>query len=212
MQDQVVMTLIRWDLVLETIAGIIALIVAHYANNAFHLTRHKKLSDLSTGFLVLSAGMFGRVVGTLYFFVLGGESGSLLGLVTVAYGVMKIMAYSIFALSTHSGRGERSHQEPLPQATMLLALPFLLIPELELIATIVLMVVVMQTLMNYSTVRTRYALYVFLGFGFLLLSHLLSLSAGDDVRGYLVYMGSQLLQFLGLISFLVMLRQAQKDE
>ena len=91
MQDQVVMTLIRWDLILESVAGIIALMVSHYANKAFELTGQKKLSDLSSGFLVLSVAMFGRVVGTLYFFVLGAESGSLLGLVTVAYGVMKMM-------------------------------------------------------------------------------------------------------------------------
>ena len=212
MQDQVVYTLIRWDLVLETIAGIIAIMVSHYANRAFDLTGQKKLSDLSTGFLVLSVGMFGRVIGTLYFFVLGEGSESLLGLVTVAYGVMKIMAYAVFAYSTNRGRGSRVSQDPVPQATMLLALPFLLLPELELIAIILLMIVVFQTLMNYTSVRTRYALYVFAGFGLLLLSHLLSIMAGDDLRGYLQYLGSQLLQFLGLISFLVMLRQAQKDE
>jgi hypothetical protein len=206
------MTLIRWDLILETIAGIIALMVSHYANKAFDLTGQKKLSDLSSGFLVLSVGMFGRVVGTLYFFVLGAESGSLLGLVTVAYGVMKIMAYAVFAYSTHRGRRSRVSQDPIPQATMLLALPFLLLPELELIAIILLMVVVFQTLMNYTTVRTRYALYVFAGFAFLLLSHLIGIHVVDDVYGYLQYLGSQLLQFLGLISFLVMLRQAQKDE
>ncbi len=122
------------------------------------------------------------------------------------------MAYAVFAISTHRGRGDRMLQEQIPQATMLLALPFLLLPELELLAIIVLMIVVLQTLMNYSAVRNRYALYVFVGFALLLLSHLLGISVGDDVRGYARYLGSQLLQFLGLISFLVMLRQAQKDE
>lgn len=212
MQDQIVVTLIRWDLILETIAGVIALMVSHYANKAFDLTGQKKLSDLSTGFLVLSVGMFGRVIGTIYFFVLGAESGSLLGLVTVAYGVMKIMAYAVFAYSTHRGRGDDVNQNNIPQMTMLLALPFLLSPELELIAIIILMIVVFQTLLNYTSVRTRYALYVFVGFSLLLLSHLLSISAGDDLGGYLQYLAGQVAQFLGLISFLVMLRQAQKDE
>jgi hypothetical protein len=206
------MTLIRWDLILETIAGIIALMVSHYANKAFDLTGQKKLSDLSSGFLVLSVGMFGRVVGTLYFFVLGGESGSLLGLVTVAYGVMKVMAYAVFVYSTHRGRRGRVSQDPIPQVTMLLALPFLILPELELIAIILLLIVVFQTFLNYTSVRTRYALYVFAGFALLLLSHLVGISVVDDLYGYLQYLGSQVLQFLGLISFLVMLRQAQKDE
>ena len=212
MQDQILVALIRWDLILETIAGVIALMVSHYANRAFDLTGQKKLSDLSSGFLVLSVAMFGRVVGTLYFFVLGAGSESLLGLVIVAYGVLKIMAYAVFAISTHRGRRSRISQDPMPQTTMLLALPFLLLPELELIAIIILMIVVFQTLLNYTSVRTRYALYVFIGFAFLLLSHLLSISAGDDVRGYVQYFASQILQFLGLISFMVMLRQAQKDE
>ncbi|MFW9849024.1 MAG: hypothetical protein ACFFF4_07780 [Candidatus Thorarchaeota archaeon] len=212
MQDQIAITLIRWDLILETIAGIIALMVSHYANRAFDMTGQKKLSDLSTGFLVLSVGMFARVIGTLYFFVLGGSSQSLLGLVTVAYGVMKIMAYAVFAYSTHRSPRSRVSQDPKPGATMLMALPFLLLPELELIAIIILMIVVFQTLLNYTSVKTRYALYVFIGFALLLLSHLLSISATDDLRGYIQYLAGQLAQFLGLISFLVMLRQAQKDE
>jgi hypothetical protein len=206
------MTLIRWDLILETVAGIIALMVSHYANKAFDLTGQKKLSDLSTGFLVLSVGMFGRVVGTLYFFVLGGESGSLLGLVTVAYGVMKMMAYAVFAYSTHRSQRSRQFQDPVPSTMMLLALPFLILPELELIAIILLLIVVFQTLMNYVSVKSRYALYVFAGFTLLLLSHLVGITIVDDIHGYLQYLVSQILQFLGLISFLVMLRQAQKDE
>lgn len=211
-----VIAIIRFDLILETIAAIIALIVSHYANKAFHMTGQKKLSDLSTGFIVLSAGMFGRVIGTLYFFVLSEDEGladpdaiSMLGLVTVGYGMMKIMAYLIFAIST---RPKRKYNDNTGLA-MALALPVLLSPPLEWIAIIILLVIVLQTIMNYGDVRTRYALFVLAGFALLLFSHVAGIYAqGDDLRVWIMYVLSQLLQFLGLISFLVMLRQAGKDE
>lgn len=206
--------LIRFDLILETIAAIIALVVSHYANKAFHLTGQKKLSDLSTGFIVLSAGMFGRVIGTLYFFVLAEDSGltdpdalSMMSLVIVGYGMMKIMAYILFVFSTRPVKRQANN------VTMALALPVLVSAPLEWIAIIVLLIVVLQTLMNYGSVRTRYALFVLVGFTFLLFSHVAGIYAqGDEARAYVMYLISQSLQFLGLISFLVMLRQAGKDE
>jgi hypothetical protein len=123
MQDQIA-TLIRFDLILETIAAVIALVVSHYANRAFHLTGQKRLSDLSTGFLVLSTGMFSRVIGTIYFFVLGGvavpEALTLMNLVIIASGVLRIMAYSVFAVATRHTR-----HEYVPQVALLMALPVL---------------------------------------------------------------------------------------
>ena len=208
MQDQVIITLIRIDLLIEAIAGIIALMVAHYANKAFNLTREKKLSDLSTGFMVLSAGMFGRVFGTLYFLGNGSGSDRVLSIVIIAVGVMKIMAYAIFVTSTH--RARRANQTPVVVAAM--ALPFLTSPELDVVAILLLIVVVLQTLMNYAAVRTKFALYVFVGFLLLLISHVLGMVDVADVRTYFIYLASQLTQFLGLFSFLVMLRKAQQDE
>ena len=93
-----------------------------------------------------------------------------------------------------------------------MALPFLISPELDMIAILILIVVVLQTLMNYAAVRMKFALYVFIGFMSLLVSHVFGMVDVVDVRSYFIYLGSQLAQFLGLFSFLVMLRQAQKDE
>ncbi len=208
MQSQIVFALIRIDLIIEVVAGIIALMVSHYANVAFGLTRQKKLSDLSTGFLVLSAGMFGRVIGTLYFLTDPANADRVLGIVIVAYGVMKIMAYAIFITATH--RGQRKYHSNYAMAA--LALPFLTSPELDVIAILLLIVVVLQTLMNYASVRSSFALYVFVGFTLLLVSHILGMINVIDLQTYFIYLGSQLAQFLGLFSFLVMLRQAQKDE
>jgi len=200
---------IRIDLLLESVAGFIALAVSHYASKAYRLTGQKKLSDLSTGFLVLSAAMFGRVIGTWYFFVLqAGDGGtpsgdSLIVVVRIAYGAMKVMAYILFAISTRPTTGGHS-----PALSLFMALPILIDPNLDMIAIVVLIVVVLQSAMNYLAVRSRYALYVLLGFSFLLLSHVSAIHAQDDLRGYAL---SQVFQFLGYIALLVMLIKAGRE-
>jgi hypothetical protein len=198
--------LIRLDLLLESIAGVIAFLISHSARKAFHFTGQKRLSDLSTGFLVLSAAMFGRVIGTTYFFVLMPDESAwdMIVVVTIAYGAMKVMAYILFAVSTRPSRGIR-----VPRESVLLALPALVDPKLDLIAIIILVVVVLQSLLNYSAVRSRYAMFVLLGFSCLLLSHVSGFLAIDAARGYL---WSQLLQFIGLILLLVMLLKAGREE
>lgn len=208
MMQEPLFQLVRFDLFLETISAIIALLISHRANLAFRLTRQKRLSDLSTGFLVLSAGMFGRVIGTIYFFViegggLGEEAEILQAVVTIAYGAMRIMAYILFSVSTRRGG-----KNAIPAEIPMLALFFLIDPNLELIAIIVLLIVVLQGAMNYAAVRSRFALYVLIGFLFLLLSHIFGIVSLVDFRAYGV---SQVLQFLGLISLLVMLIKAGRE-
>ncbi len=209
MQEQIV-TLIRLDLLFETIGGIIALMVAYYATKAFNLTGQKRLSDLSTGFLVLAAGLFSHVGGTWYFFVRLGIDGELnpsltrlIVLVTVAYHVLTMMAYLLFVVSTR-----RSVRTKQPEMVMLLALPVLIDINLEILTIIILLVVVLQAFMNYAVVRSRYALYVLTGFSMFLLSHLFLILAGDNVGTYLL---SQAFQLLGFIAFLVMLYKAGRE-
>ena len=209
--QNVLLSLVRLDLILETLSGLIALMVSHYADKAFRVTSQRRLSDLSTGFLVLSAGMFGRVLGTLYFFVLAAEGGpssqeaqTLMGVVIVAYGVMRVMAYLVFVVATRHSR-----RDVPAQAMLALALPILISPSLEIIAILVLVVIVLQNLMNYLAVRTRYALYVLIGFVLLLLSHVFGIFSLADLRGYAL---SQVAQFLGFSSFLILLRKASGDE
>jgi hypothetical protein len=195
--------LLRLDLLLETISGIIALLVSHYSNKAFKLTGQKRLADLSTGFLVLSAGMLGRVVGTLYFFVLTPPNLGLIAFVVVAYGVMRIMAYILFAIST------RHIKEQPTMVTLLLALPVLIEPNLEMLAIIVLIIVVLQASMNYASNRSRFALYVLVGFILILLSHITAIFSQSQINRWLL---SQVFQFLGFVALLVMLIKAGRDE
>ena len=209
MQEQII-TLIRLDLLFETIGGIIALMVAYYATKAFNLTGQKRLSDLSTGFLVIAAGLFSHVGGTWYFFVRLGIEGEInpdltrmIVLITVVYHLLRMMAYVLFVVSTR-----RSMRTKKPETLMLLALPVLIDINLEILTIIILLVVVLQAFMNYAVVRSRYALYVLTGFSLFLVSHLFLILAADNVGTYLL---SQALQLLGFIAFLVMLYKAGRE-
>ncbi len=205
MQEPIIMW-IRFDLLLELVAGVMALSISHFSNRAFKLTGQKKLSDLSTGFLVLSTAMFGRVIGTIYLAAVNGSM-EMLALVAIAYGMLKIMAYIIFLISTRPSRG--STIAGIENLALLMALPILIDPKLDLVAIIILLMVVLQALVNYLSVRTHYAFYVLAGFVLLLISHIESAIAQLDFRGYLL---SQVLQFLGLAAFLIMLVKAGREE
>jgi hypothetical protein len=206
------LSLIRLDLIFEFISGIIALIVTIYATKAYNLTGQKKLSDLSTGFLVLSVGMFGRVIGTWYLIVrygIEGDSGNLIfSIVTIAYGASRIMAYIIFLIATRPPR----YREPINGNNMagvsLLLATILVDPSLEVIAILVLIGVVIQAIINYSSTRSRYALYVLVGFFFILLSHIL---VAQTLTNPGMYLMSQVSQLLGFLSFLVLLYRTGKE-
>ena len=203
--------IIRLDLLFETISGIIALMVTYYATKAYRLTGQKKLSDLSTGFLVLSAGMFGRVVGTLYFITQYGEVGSnlIISIVTIAYGMSRIMAYILFVIST---RPSKAHFEQEGQnnagISMMLMATFLVDTSLEIVAILVLVVVVLQAVLNYMSTRSKFARYVLIGFFLLLLSHIWMAGVAANPGLYLL---SQAAQLLGFLSMLLMLIQAGRD-
>ena len=203
--------IIRLDLIFETISGIIALLVTYYATKAYRLTGQKKLSDLSTGFLVLSTGMFGRVIGTWFFFVQYGGEGSnlIIAIVTIAYGASRIMAYILFVISTRPTHTYIDEGSPNTAGiSMLLMATFLVDPNLEVIAILVLIIVVLQAVLNYMTTRSKFALYVLTGFFLLLLSHIWMAGVFANPGLYLLSQGAQL---LGFFSLLVMLIQAGRD-
>ena len=203
--------IIRLDLLFEVISGIIALMVTYYATKAYRLTGQKKLSDLSTGFLVLSTGMFGRVIGTWFFFVQnsGERSNLIISIVTIAYGASRIMAYILFVIST---RPTHTHNQQELQTgagiSMALLATFLVDSSLEIIAILVLVIVVLQAILNYMTTRSKFALYVLIGFFLLLLSHIWMAGVIANPGLYLLSQGAQL---LGFLSLLVMLIQAGRD-
>lgn len=209
MQNEL-LQLIRLDSIFEVFSGVIALIVTIYATRAYNLTGQKRLSDLSTGFLVLSAGMFGRIIGSWYFLIRYGtdfEAGGLIfSIVTIAYGASRIMAYVLFVIAT---RPPRKNPQEMAGVSMLFMAALLVDPSLEVIAILVLVIVVLQAIVNYMSTQSRFARFVLVGFFLLLLSHILMAQVATNPGSYLL---SQATQLLGFLSFLVMLVKAGRVE
>ncbi len=202
MQD-IPISLIRLDLLFESVAGLISLLVSRRASIAYRITHEYRLSDLSTGFLVLSASMFCRVIGTLYFFVILNNGGSerVILIVSIMYSAIKTMAYLLFLVAT---RPYLMHRASAP-AIALVALPILLDPVFDIISTFILVIITLQTLLNLASSRSEYSLYVFLGFLSLLISHLSQLFATMPLRGYFI---TQVFQLIGVMLFLLMVYRA----
>ncbi len=203
MQD-IPIYLIRLDVLLESLAGVISLVVSHRARIAYQLTREYRLSDLSTGFLVLAVAMFTRVIGTLYFFVLlgGGVSERGILLVAILYSAIKAMACMLFLVAT---RPSIRVSELRTETSLLLVVD----PVWDMVATVILGIVTLQTLFNLTKSRSEYALYVFLGFMCLFFSHLSQILTRVPLRGYFT---AQIFQFVGLVLLLIMVRRAGQVE
>jgi len=93
--------------------------------------------------------------------------------------------------------------------SLLIAATILVDPNLEIIAILVLVVVVIQTIVNYLSNRSEFAFFVLLGFFLLLLSHIL---VAQTLTNPSMYLSSQLIQLLGFVSLLVMLIRAGRVE
>ncbi|MFW9982449.1 MAG: hypothetical protein ACFFE3_11100, partial [Candidatus Thorarchaeota archaeon] len=92
---------------------------------------------------------------------------------------------------------------------LLLAATILVDPNLEIIAILVLVVVVLQAVVNYMSTRSELAFFVLLGFFLLLLSHIMVAQALTNPQ---MYLSSQLAQLIGFLSLLVMLVRAGRVE
>jgi hypothetical protein len=90
----------------------------------------------------------------------------------------------------------------------LLLTTILVDPSLEVLAILVLVGVVIQAIINYSSTRSRYALYVLAGFFFILLSHIL---VAPTLTNPGMYLMSQVSQLIGFLSFLVLLQRTGKE-
>jgi hypothetical protein len=121
------------------------------------------------------------------------------------------MAYILFAISTRPTRLRQEQEQPDGNGIGLMLLAtFLVDPNLEVVAILVLVVVVLQAIVNYMSTRSKFARYVLIGFFLLLLSHIWMIQVTTTgAAGF--YLLSQAAQFLGFLSLLIMLIKAGRD-
>jgi len=204
--------------VMELVSSFISILVGYQASKGYKATSAKGFLFLYMGFIVLGVGILLRAV-TAVFFALAirvteTPSSSLVSLSSVAgiiFTLTQLTAYSLFTV-TYAFQARSLGQRVLEVGGAASAAVFPIarlfyIPALELVAITMLGFVAVSSLMYWLHRRNLSSELVFLGFSFMLLSHLLFLFIiFDEV---LLFFG-QLVQLAGFVCLLIMLAKVSK--
>jgi hypothetical protein len=197
---------------MELISASISFIVGYYALKCYRSSGARGLLLLYLGFVILGIGIFLRVVTATYFGIIlriyessGPYVLSLLNVAAVIYTSTQLIAYSLFTLTYILQAKNLGAKSAELGAAPLIRLFF--IPQLELVAITLLGFVTVYSFTNWLLKRGSGAALVFLGFGFMLLSHLFFLlMIVDEVFLFL----GQSTQLVGFICLLVMLARVSR--
>lgn len=194
--------LIRFDLIMESIALILAFIVALLAFRAYRVTDVKPFLYLGLGFLLMGIGMLSRVISISYTLWLlsftdwpVGVYRRMLQSAELTYSGLRVASYIVFAATYGYALTRR-----LTASMAILPLQVLVYnPFFELISALLLAFVVAWTGINYASCRTTESGLIFAGFGLLLASHIFFIFTP---LGFGFYLSAHLLQLLALCSMI----------
>jgi hypothetical protein len=202
---------------MEFISSFISFLVGYYALKGYRTSSAKGLLLLYLGFVILGIGIFLRVVTATYFVIIirvyESATPHLSGLANLAASIFtltQLTAYSLFTVTyvlQAKNIGERSAEISAVPAAAIPIFRLFYIPTLELIAITLLGFVTVYSFTNWLLKRGIDAALVFLGFGFMLLSHLffLMMIVGEEF----LFLG-QATQLAGFVCLLVMLAKVSK--
>jgi hypothetical protein len=202
---------------MELVSSLISFIVGYYALRGYRASGAKGLLLLYLGFVILGIGIFLRVVTATYFGIIlriyESSTPYLMGLLNVAallFTSTQLLAYVLFT-ATYILQAKNIGAKGLGlAATSAAAAPVIrlfFIPQLELVAITLLGFVTVYAFTNWLLRRGSGAALVFLGFGFMLVSHLFFLfMIVDEVFLFL----GQTTQLVGFVCLLAMLAKVSK--
>jgi hypothetical protein len=204
-------------ILMEFISSFISFLVGYYALKGYRTSSAKGILLLYLGFVILGIGIFLRVVTATYFVIIirvyESATPHLSGLANLAASIFtltQLTAYSLFTVTyvlQAKNIGERSAEISAVSAAAIPIFRLFYIPTLELIAITLLGFVTVYSFTNWLLKRGIDAALVFLGFGFMLLSHLffLLMIVGEEF----LFLG-QATQLAGFVCLLVMLAKVSK--
>ena len=210
------MSLILLAVLMEFVSSLISFLVGYYALKGYRNFSVRGLFLLYLGFIILGIGTFMRAVTASYFILILRVSESakpLVGLLNFAgliYTLTQIIAYSLFAATyilQAKAMGEKSYELSMVSTAIFPIYRLFFNPSLELIAIVMLGFVTVHSFINCLLKRTSESALVFLGFGFMFLSHLLFLFM--IMEDALLFLG-QVAQLLGFLCLLTMLAKVSK--
>jgi hypothetical protein len=202
---------------MEMVSVFVSVLIGYYASKAYKASSAKGLLYLSLGFIILGLGIFLRTT-TATFFVLVNRvtdvvPSSLAGLSNVAgvvFTITQLVAYALFIAAyvyQFKGVGQNIGVEGVAAAAVFPVARLFYIPTLEILAIVMLGFVAVSSMMNWLHRRTLNSALVFVGFGFMFVSHILYLFIIFN-EGFL-FIG-QLSQLVGFICLLLMLAKVNR--
>lgn len=213
------------DLVGESIATAISLLITYYAHKAYRLSGQRSLFLLYLGFLLIGVASIAQSIALVILASMpAGTQSNLATLhgiirlfveaIIVGYAIhwtLEILGYiTIFVAYLYQSR-DLDTANTVPSATLALQiLPLYLArafsPPLELILFLLLIFILVQVIVIYLPRRHRSTLYVILGFLFLSLAHLaFLLFSFFPASAETVYALGHILQLTGFLLLLAMI-------
>jgi len=203
---------------MEFVSSFISFLVGYYALKAYRASGAKGLFLIYLGFVVLGIGIFLRVVTAAYFAIIlrayvtaEPHLSGLANLAALLFTLTQLIAYSLFTATyvfEAKNIGRRSAELSVVSAAAVPIFKLFFIPQLELIAITFLGFITVYSLTNWLLRKTSESALVFLGFGFMLLSHLFFLLMIVDVESFLLL--GQATQLIGFVCLLVMLAKVSR--
>lgn len=202
-------------ILMEFISSFISFLVGYYAMKGYKAFSVKELLFLYWGFIILGIGTFMRVVSATYFAVIinifepQASLRRLLNFAGLIYTLTQLVAYGFFTATyilQAKATGERNMKLTVIPAVFPIYTLFFN-PSLELVAIVMLGFITVHSFINWLLRKSEETALVFLGFGFMLLSHLLFLFM--FVNPTLLFFG-QLTQLTGFLCLLAMLVRVSK--
>ncbi len=213
------------DLVGESIAAVISLMITYYAHKAYRLSGQRSLFLLYLGFLFIGFGSIAQSFALVIVAFIPAQTQPLLATLhgtirlfveaaIAGYGIhwlLEISGYiTIFVAYLYQSR-DLNTANTLPSTSLALQILPLYIarafsPPLELILFLLLIFILIQVIVIYIPRRHRNTLYVILGFLFLSLAHLaFLLFSFFSETAETVYALGHILQLTGFLLLLAMI-------
>jgi hypothetical protein len=204
--------------VMELVSSFISILVGYQASKGYKTSSARGFLFLYLGFIILGVGILLRAITAIFFALairktetLPSSLVSLSNVAGIIFTMTQLAAYSLFMV-TYAFQAISLGQKDIEIGGAVAAAVFPIarlfyIPALELLAITMLGFVAVSSLTHWLHQRTSSSALVFLGFSFMLFSHLLFLfMIFDEV---LLFFG-QLVQLAGFICLLIMLAKVNR--
>jgi len=203
----VLFRLFGFDAIMVFISSFIAFAIGYYAGKAFRMTSEKLLLYLNLSFSILGVGLLTDGLTAVYaYLALTSKPHFNVGLILVVGNwILSIAEIVAFSLLVYVYVKQASWTVGSFALTPLIFKTYN--PLTEMVIIFLLGYISLQALTNYSSRKEANSMLVFIGFIFILLSHIFFFLTSTWIGSYII---AHFLQLSGFLSLLVMLLRVNR--